>query len=123
MPEFKNEVHLIGTVATEPDCKQVGEDSTLLASFKINVGEKERKPTNRVVAWRSLAEQASGLKQGQWVEVRGTLLTRSYKAQDQWRYITEVVAEEILELEAPTVDPEDVQEKLQPEEGSSDLPF
>ena len=100
MPNHLNEVHLIGVIYS-PKTKAAGGEGNVMTSFQVETVTDGYTTRNRVVAWGSLAQEAEiSCREGDWVEVRGEMRTRSYKDHGgQWKYITEVVASGIKVLE------------------------
>jgi single stranded DNA-binding protein len=91
-PKHRNEVHLAGLLAKDPDIrysvtgKQVS-NLTVITTFK------NKNEFHRVVAWEKLAQKCEGLHKGDFIRVCGRLQTRSWQDQDgQKKYSTEIVA-------------------------------
>ena len=104
---MKNRVQLIGHVGQEPEIKNL--ESGRVANFTIATnenytnakGEKvEQTEWHRVVAWGKLAEiMEKYVTKGKEIVVQGKLTYRSYEDKNgEKRYITEVVANDILLL-------------------------
>jgi single-strand DNA-binding protein len=105
---MKNTVQLIGHVGQEPEIKNL-EGGKKLANisiatnevyYKDNGDKVEKTVWHRVAAWGKTAEIIEKyVIKGKEVAIEGKLTTRSYDDKDgNKRYITEVVANEILLL-------------------------
>ncbi|KUG06314.1 single-stranded DNA-binding protein [Solirubrum puertoriconensis] len=103
-----NKVILIGHLGTDPEVRHLEGGSTV-AQFRLATNEfykdkqgnrVERTEWHNVVAWRGLAETVEKyIKKGQQVYVEGKIRTRQYQDKDQQtRYVTEIVADEITML-------------------------
>ena len=100
-----NKVILIGHLGKDPEVRHL-EGGNTVANFTMATNEYykdkqgtrvERTEWHNIAAWRNLAELAEKyLRKGQQVYVEGRIRTRQYQDKDnQTRYITEIVAEEI----------------------------
>ena len=100
-----NKVILIGHLGKDPEVRHL-EGGTTVANFTMATNEYykdkqgtrvERTEWHNIAAWRGLAELAEKyLHKGQQVYVEGRIRTRQYQDKDnQTRYITEIVADEI----------------------------
>ncbi|MBT2557777.1 single-stranded DNA-binding protein [Hymenobacter sp. ISL-91] len=100
-----NKVILIGHLGKNPEVRHL-EGGTTVANFTMATNEYykdkqgtriERTEWHNIAAWRGLAELAEKhLHKGQQVYVEGRIRTRQYQDKDnQTRYVTEIVAEEI----------------------------
>jgi single-strand DNA-binding protein len=108
MSTLKNKVQLIGNVGNEPEIinlesgKKVAKFSIATNEFyKNSKGEKEQiTQWHNVVAWGKIAEIVEKyVGKGKEVALEGKLTSRSYESKDgEKRYVTEVVADEILLL-------------------------
>ena len=109
MNALRNKVQLIGRLGKDAETITF-DDGKVKARFPVATnetfcngeGEKvERTQWHDVVAWGGLAEVAGQyLKKGAEVAVEGRLTYRTYEdGEGQTRYITEVVAGEMLMLE------------------------
>lgn len=108
MNAMKNKVQLIGNVGNEPEVKTFGEGKkvaniTLATNdYYINdKGEKvEQTEWHRVTAWGKVAEIIEKyVSKGKEIAIEGKLTHRSYDDKEgNKRYITEVVANDILLL-------------------------
>ncbi|KGO90320.1 single-stranded DNA-binding protein [Flavobacterium suncheonense] len=105
---MKNKVQLIGNVGQDPEVKTVSGDRKV-ANFTVatndyyynDKGEKiEQTEWHRVSAWGNVAEIIEKyVEKGKEIAIEGKLTHRSYDDKDgNKRYITEVVANEILLL-------------------------
>ena len=106
MSTLKNKVQLIGNVGNEPEItnldsgKKVAKFSIATNEFyKNSNGEKEQNTQwHNVVAWGKIAEIIEKyVGKGKEVALEGKLTSRSYETKEgEKRYVTEVVANEIL---------------------------
>ena len=105
---MKNRVQLIGHVGQEPEIKNL-EGGKKLANisiatnevyYKENGDKVEKTEWHRVTAWGKTAEIIEKyVVKGKEVGIEGKLTTRSYEDKDgNKKYITEIVANEILLL-------------------------
>jgi single-strand DNA-binding protein len=103
-----NKVILVGNLGKDPEVRHL-EGGVSVANFTLATNEYykdkqgtrvERTEWHNIAAWRGLAEMADKyLKKGQQVYVEGKIRTRQYQDKDnQTRYITEIIAEEITML-------------------------
>jgi len=103
-----NKVILIGNLGKDPEVRHL-EGGASVAHFTLATNEYykdkqgtrvERTEWHSIAAWRGLAEMAEKyLKKGQQVYVEGKIRTRQYQDKDnQTRYITEIIADEITML-------------------------
>ena len=109
MTTLRNSVQLIGRLGMDPEVKTFENDkikvSFSLATsdyYKNKEGERvEDTQWHNVVAWGKTAKIAeSYLNKGKEIALSGKLTSRSYDDKDgNKKYITEVVANEILMLE------------------------
>ena len=108
MSTLKNKVQLIGNVGNEPEITNL-ESGKKVAKFSIATnefyknsnGEKEQNTQwHNVVAWGKIAEIVEKyVGKGKEVALEGELTSRSYETNEgEKRYVTEVVANEILLL-------------------------
>ena len=111
MNALKNKVQLIGNLGNNPEIIQL-ESGRKLAKFsmatnevyKNNQGEKVTDTQwHNIVAWGKTAEIVENyLTQGKEIILEGKLTSRSYETQTgEKRYITEVVAQEVMILTKP----------------------
>jgi single-strand DNA-binding protein len=115
-----NHVTLVGNLVKDPDAKMVGKQAK--TTFSIAV-ERYQGPDKEaavdffnVVSWGKLAEISGDyLKKGRKVLVDGRIQIRSYKKDEQQRWITEVVAENLKFLSgsktAPAPEPQKTKAK------------
>ena len=99
-----NKVILLGRLTKDPEVRYTQTSNTLVASFTLAVnrrfvrqGEERQADFINIVAWNKTGEFVSKyFKKGQQVAVVGRLQTRSYQDNNnQTRYVTEVIAEEV----------------------------
>jgi len=105
-----NKVTLIGNLGKDPEIN-VLEGNLPVAKFSLATTETWRDKAGQpqsstdwhtVVAWRGVAELAQAyLRKGSLVYVEGKLKTRHYDdpATGQRRYVTEIIAEQVLLLD------------------------
>lgn len=108
MSSLRNKVQLIGHVGQDPEIKTFGEGKKVanvtIATNEIYRNDKGEKVENtewhRVVSWGKTAEIIEKFVQkGKEIAVEGKLTHRSYDDKNgEKRFITEVVADEILLL-------------------------
>jgi len=107
-----NKVTLIGNLGKEPELQTL-EGNVSVAKFSLATTESFKDKHGKthtntdwhtVVLWRNLAELAGKyLQKGSLVYVEGKLKTRSYDDRDGvTRYVTEVVAEQLIMLDKRT---------------------
>lgn len=100
-----NKVILVGNLGKDPEVRHL-ESGNSVAHFTLATNEYykdkqgnrvERTEWHNISAWRGLAELAEKyLKKGNQVYIEGKLRTRQYQDKDQQtRYITEIIADEI----------------------------
>ena len=108
MNTLKNRVQLIGNLGNDPEVIQT-ESGKKLAKFSLATNENYKNAQgerttetqwHQIVAWNKTAEIIEKFAtQGKKIAVTGKLTNRSYEdSKGQKRYITEVVAQEILLL-------------------------
>ncbi len=112
MRSLKNRIQLIGRVGRDPEFRLLESGKNVVNfsmatsdSYKSASGEKTVETQwHQIVAWGGLAEIADKyLKKGSEVAVQGKLIHRSYEGPDgKKRYVTEIIADEILLLGKPT---------------------
>lgn len=99
---------LVGNLGKDPEVRHL-EGGVSVAHFTLATNDYykdkqgnrvERTEWHNISAWRGLAEMADKyLKKGQQVYIEGKLRTRQYQDKDQQtRYITEIIADEISML-------------------------
>ena len=112
MNALRNKVQLIGRLGKDAEVVTF-DDGKVKARFPVATNEVfknqegdkvERTQWHDVVTWGGLAEVAAQyLKKGAEVAVEGRLTYRTYEdGQGHTRYVTEVVAKEMLMLEKKT---------------------
>jgi single-strand DNA-binding protein len=109
MNALKNKVQLIGNLGNDPETMNFDSGKTKVSfrmatseSYKNDKGEKITETQwHNIVAWNGAAKIAEKyLKKGSNVAIDGKLTSRSWDDKDgNKRYITEVVANEILMLD------------------------
>ena len=103
-----NKVILVGNLGKDPEVRHL-EGGVSVAHFTLATNEYykdkqgnrvERTEWHNISAWRGLADMADKfLKKGLQVYIEGKLRTRQYQDKDQQtRYITEIIADEISML-------------------------
>ena len=103
-----NKVILVGNLGKDPEVRHL-EGGVSVAHFTLATNEYhkdkqgtrvERTEWHNISAWRGLADMADKyLRKGQQVYIEGKLRTRQYQDKDQQtRYITEIIADEISML-------------------------
>lgn len=104
-----NRVTLIGNIGNVPEYKTL-QDGTSVAKFSIATTEsyrlkngelQSRTDWHTIVAWRGLATLVHQyVKKGSLLYVEGKLRSRDYSDKDgQKRYVTEIIADQILLLD------------------------
>ncbi len=143
MAKSLNKVMLIGNLGKDPELRYTT-SGVAVASFTLATNEswkdqegntQERTEWHNIVAWRKLAEICGEwLKKGRRVYIEGRIQTRSYddKNTGQKRYITEIVADDMIMLdggggrgasEATGATPAAATEPPSPVTPEDDLPF
>jgi single-strand DNA-binding protein len=108
-----NRVELIGNLGKDPEIKYTPQGTPVAKitiatneRFKDKSGEwQERTEWHNVVLWQRMAEIAGEyLKKGGKVYIEGRMQTRSWddKTSGQKKYMTEVIAENLILLGAPS---------------------
>ena len=128
-----NKVILMGRLTRDPEVRYTQTTNTLVASFSLAVnrrfarqGEERQADFINIVAWNKTGEFVSKyFKKGQQVAVVGRLQTRSYQDNNnQTRYVTEVIAEEVYFADSNKNTEENTTTDEQFEiTNSDDLPF
>ncbi|MDQ3101192.1 MAG: single-stranded DNA-binding protein [Bacteroidota bacterium] len=109
-----NKVILIGNLGADPEVRHL-QNGAAVANFNIATTEyfkdkqtgerREITEWHRIVAWRWHAETAEKfLRKGSKVFIEGKLRTRQFEKDGQTRYITEVVADEMMMLDKANSD-------------------
>lgn len=123
-----NKVILIGNTGKDPEYKTL-QDGTPVAkltlatteSFRLKSGEAKTSTTwHTIILWRGLANLARDhVRKGSLLYIEGKLTNRNYEDADgQKKYVTEVVAGQVLLLDKRQKDPEE-----EPEDGQEDRPL
>ncbi len=104
-----NKVTLIGNLGKDPEVQMLEKNIKVAKitmatseSFKDDQGKKHMVTDwHNVVLWRSLADVVEKYcHKGSMIYLEGKLKTRSYKSKEgDMRYVTEVIAEEIILLD------------------------
>lgn len=103
-----NKVILVGNLGKDPEVRHL-EGGIAVARFTLATNDYykdksgnrvERTEWHNIALWRDLAEVAEKyLRKGQQVYIEGRIRTRQYQDKDnQTRYITEIVADELTML-------------------------
>lgn len=108
MSKSLNKVQLIGNLGRDPELKYTSA-GVAVATFSIATSDswkdqegntQERTEWHNIVAWRKLAEICGEwLKKGKRVYIEGRLQTRSYEKDGVKKYITEIVADQLIMLD------------------------
>lgn len=107
-----NKVTLVGNLAADVESRSMPSGDTV-ANFTVATSEEwkdkqsgnkqSRTEWNRVVAFRGLADVATKyLKKGAKVYIEGSLQTKKWTKDGQDHYTTEIIASELVMLDAPT---------------------
>jgi single-strand DNA-binding protein len=109
MSRSLNKVMLIGNLGKDPELKYTP-SGVAVATFSIATSEQwkdqegnaqERTEWHNIVAWRKLAEIVGEyLKKGKKIYLEGKLQTRNYEKDGVKRYVTEIVADQIIMLDS-----------------------
>lgn len=104
-----NKVILVGNLGRDPEIRTL-ENGVKLATFSIATTEsykdregnkQETTEWHRIVAWRGLADVIERyVRKGTKVYIEGKLSTRSYEQDGVTKYLTEVVARDMLLLDS-----------------------
>lgn len=124
-----NRVTLIGNCGKEPEYKQL-EDGTPVAKialatteiFRLKNGETQsRTDWHTIILWRGLAGLAKEyVRKGSLLYVEGKLRNRQYEDKDSVKkYVTEIVAEQVILLDKKTKPSEAVDE----DDNAEAMPF
>ena len=105
MSRSLNKVSLIGNLGKDPELKYTP-SGVAVATFSIATSEswkdkdgnaQEKTEWHNIVAWRKLAEICGEyLKKGKKVYIEGKLQTRNYEKDGIKRYVTEIVADQLI---------------------------
>jgi single-strand DNA-binding protein len=128
-----NKVILIGNLGKDPEVRHL-ENGATVANFSIATSETytdrtsgqrvENTDWHDVVAWRGLAEVIEKyVKKGTKVYVEGKLKKRSWKDnEDNMRYTTEVIADQLTILSSRTDNRQDAQQAPYNSQGTPSAP-
>ena len=131
MARSLNKVLLIGNLGRDPEVRYTP-SGVAVATFTVATNEswkdqegnqQERTEWHNIVAWRKLAEICGEwLKKGKKVYIEGRLQTRNYddKNTGTKRYITEIVADNLIMLDSRGAQGEATQQAAPP---SAEEPF
>jgi len=102
-----NKVTLIGNLGKDPELKYTN-SGVAVATFSLATSDswkdqegnmQERTEWHNIVAWRKLAEICGQyLKKGSQVYIEGKIQTRSYEKDGVKKYMTEIIADQLLML-------------------------
>jgi single-strand DNA-binding protein len=108
MSKSLNKVQLIGNLGKDPELKYTSA-GVAVATFSIATSDswkdqegniQERTEWHNIVAWRKLAEICGEwLKKGKRVYIEGKLQTRTYEKDGVKKYMTEIVADQLIMLD------------------------
>ena len=123
-----NKVILLGNTGKDPEYKTL-QDGTPVAkltlatteAYRLKNGETQTKTEwHTIIAWRGLATLVNDfVRKGSLLYVEGKLNTRNFEdTEGQKKYVTEVVADQILLLDKKVKEP-----VLEPEENMEDKPL
>ena len=112
MNHLRNQVQLIGRLGRDPEVKHL-DNNKMLAKFPLATDEVYRNEQgvkitdtqwHNVVVWGKMAKVAEDyLHKGREVAIKGKLTYRMYEDKEgEKKYITEVVAYDLLLLGSPT---------------------
>jgi single-strand DNA-binding protein len=131
MAKSLNKVMLIGNLGKDPELRYTG-SGVAVATFSLATNEswkdqegalQERTEWHNIVAWRKLAEIAGEyLRKGRKVFIEGRIQTRSYddKNTGAKKYITEIVADNLILLDPKPAGQGEGQSYSAPPEPSGD---
>lgn len=128
MSRSLNKVMIIGNLGKDPESKMTPTGKSV-SNFSVALSERYKDKSGNwqdktewvnVVVWERLSELAAQyLKKGSKVYIEGRISTRSYEKDGATRYVTEVVGQELLLLDAK---PSNSEQAVQPVD-DSDIPF
>lgn len=108
MSEGLNRVMLIGNLGADPDIRFVGNSGECVMDLRLactesyldkNKERQERTEWVNVVVWGKRAEALGKLiRKGETIAIEGSLKTESYEKDGAKRYVTKVVAREVILL-------------------------
>ena len=103
-----NSVTLVGNVGGDPNVRQIGDNKVAEFSLATSQRTKDGETTDwhRIVAWSPRAEIIEQyVTKGSRLLVRGSIRYREYSTQNgEKRYITEIVAQEVVLLSSKQED-------------------
>lgn len=127
-----NKVMLIGNAGKDPDCKTL-QDGTAVAkinlatteSYRLKSGELQTSTDwHTIIAWRSLATLVEKyMHKGSLLYVEGKLKSRSYDTPEGKKYVTEIVAEQLVLLDKKKHTQQGLPEEIKTGAGDEPLPF
>ncbi len=132
-----NKVTLIGNLGKDPELKYTN-TGVAVATFSLATSDswkdqegnmQERTEWHNIVAWRKLAEICGQyLKKGSQVYIEGKIQTRSYEKDGVKKYMTEIIADQLLMLGGGGRQQTDSSDAPMPEQApmpskDEDLPF
>ena len=123
-----NKVILLGNTGKDPEYKTL-QDGTPVAkltlatteTFRLKNGETQaRTEWHTIIAWRGVANLVNDfVRKGSLIYVEGKLHNRNFEDKDgQKKYVTEVVADQVLLLDKKEKEP-----VVEPEEDMDDRPL
>ena len=130
-----NKVFLIGNLTKDPELTKTQQNGTALCKFTLAITRNYSKDGKHetdflpITVWRAQAENcAKFLKKGSKAAISGSIQTRTYDANGERRYVTEIVADEVQFLTTKNEDGElvdadaDFSDELEPVT-DEDIPF
>lgn len=110
-----NKVFLIGNLTKDPELTKTQQNGTALCKFTLAITRNYSKDGKHetdflpITVWRAQAENcAKFLKKGSKAAISGSIQTRTYDANGERHYVTEIVADEVQFLTTKNEDGEDV---------------
>ena len=91
MKLHKNEVHLAGVLAKEPEIRYTSTGKSV-ANITVATTYEKKTEYHRVTAWENQAEMLKRFHKDDFIKLSGRLQTRSYEKDGRKNWITEVVA-------------------------------
>ncbi|MDE3058659.1 MAG: single-stranded DNA-binding protein [Bacteroidota bacterium] len=129
MAKSLNKVQLIGNLGADPEMRYTS-SGIAVATFRIATSNswkdqdgntQERTDWHNIVAWRKLAEICGEwLKKGRRIYIEGKLQTRSYEKDGVKKYITEVVADDMIMLDGGGKGPAEAPADAETASGTAD---
>lgn len=104
-----NQVLLVGHLGKDPTIKQTQQSQVANFSIATTTGKKNRDGTwenvthwHNIVAWGWLSEiVAEQFRKGDMVVVKGRIENRTWESPEGTKYITEVIAEDLVKCVGP----------------------